>query len=252
MSLPSGTPRLPAGSPVRGMERPPAAAFASARLYTFIDTGYLHGRSAVDVARGLCDGGSDVIQLRAKGRPQDDVFRLAESILPILGSYRVILVVNDHPGVAARLGPCACHLGQEDFFDAGFGNVRDVAPGGLSIGLSSHAPEQAMRAVAAGAAYVAVGPVFATATKPKAKPVTLQYVRWAAANLEIPWFAIGGVNLRTLDDVLAAGARRVCVVSAILEAENIAKACQDFRDRLASVPLSPALSSKTVHSISPA
>jgi thiamine-phosphate pyrophosphorylase len=62
--------------------------------------------------------------------------------------------------------------------------------------------------------------------------VTPDYVRWAAANVTVPWFAIGGINLQNLDDVLAAGARRICVVSAILNADDVAKACREFRKRL--------------------
>src|SRR5207245_5895771 len=102
----------------------------------------------------------------------------------------------------------------------------------LRIGLSTHSPAQAERALAAGPAYIAIGPVYATGTKPSAKPVTLDYVRWAAANVRIPWFAIGGINLENLDAVLAAGAQRVCVVSAILNAADVAKACAEFRRRL--------------------
>ena len=98
--------------------------------------------------------------------------------------------------------------------------------------MSTHAPDQAQRALAAGADYVAIGPIYATGTKPTAKPVTLDYVRWAAAHATVPWFAIGGVNLQTLDAVLAAGAQRICVVSAILNAPDIARACAEFRRRL--------------------
>jgi thiamine-phosphate pyrophosphorylase len=77
--------------------------------------------------------------------------------------------------------------------------------------------------------------VYATGTKPQAKPVTLEYVRWAAANLTVPWFAIGGINLDNLDDVLAAGARRTCVVSAILNADDVTGACRTFRERLRGI-----------------
>ena len=87
--------------------------------------------------------------------------------------------------------------------------------------------------MAAGPDYLAIGPVYATGTKPTAKPVTLEYVRWATANVSIPWFAIGGINLKNLDEVLAAGARRVCVVSASLNAPDIARATAEFRERLA-------------------
>ena len=102
----------------------------------------------------------------------------------------------------------------------------------VRIGLSTHSPKQAKRALAAGPDYIAIGPVYATGTKPTAKPVTLEYVRWAAVNVNIPWFAIGGINLGNLGDVLAAGAKRVCVVSAILNAPDVAKACAEFRHRL--------------------
>jgi thiamine-phosphate pyrophosphorylase len=125
-------------------------------------------------------------------------------------------------------------LGQEDFFDAGHRHVSELRPsgGGPGIGLSTHGPEQALRAVAAGADYVAVGPVYATGTKPGARPVTLEYVRWAAAHVPVPWFAIGGITLENLDEVLAAGASRICVVSAILRAPDVVEACRAFRRRL--------------------
>jgi thiamine-phosphate pyrophosphorylase len=209
-------------------------ALSNCFLYTFVDTAYLRGREAVRVARELCDGGSDIIQLRAKGATPNEVRRLAERLLPITRAAGIPLVINDHPTVAGAVGAEYCHLGQEDFFDAGHTRVREVrTPNSeLRIGLSTHAPEQCARAVAAGADYVAIGPVYATGTKPTARPVTLEYVRWAAAHVTIPWFAIGGINRETLDHVLAAGARRVCVVSAILNAPDIAAECRWFKQRV--------------------
>jgi len=209
-------------------------AFADCRLYTFVDTAYLRGRAPEVVARQLCEGGSDVIQLRAKDCSLDEVRSLAERILPVTREMGVPLVINDHLSVAWELGAEACHLGQEDFFDAGYTQTSEL-PGraaGLQVGLSTHAPDQAQRALAAQPDYIAIGPIYATGTKPSARPVTLDYVRWAAANVSAPWFAIGGINLETLAAVLAAGARRVCVVSAILNAPAVAKACREFRHRL--------------------
>ena len=144
------------------------------------------------------------------------------------------LVINDHPEIALQTGALVCHLGQEDFFEAGHRKVSELIPRGskLRIGLSSHAPAQAERALDAGADYVAIGPVYKTGTKPTAQPVTLDYVRWAARHVAIPWFAIGGINQQNLDEVLDAGARRICVVSAILNAPDIVKACQEFKKRL--------------------
>jgi thiamine-phosphate pyrophosphorylase len=207
---------------------------ADCKLYTFVDTAYLHGRAPETVAQMLCDGGSDLIQLRAKNSPPAEIRRLAETILPVTRRAKVGFVINDHLDIAREVGADICHLGQEDFFDAGFKNVSELKTQNskLKIGLSTHAPAQAQRALAAGADYIAIGPIYATGTKPTAMPVTLDYVRWAATHATVPWFAIGGINLQTIDAVLAAGAKRICVVSAILNAPDVAKACLEFRRKL--------------------
>jgi thiamine-phosphate pyrophosphorylase len=207
---------------------------ADCRLYAFVDTAYLQGRAPETVAQQLCDGGADLIQLRAKKSTPAEIRRMAEEILPITWRASVGLVINDYPEIARETSAELCHLGQEDFFDTGHKHVSElrIADCGLRIGLSTHSPAQAKRALAAHADYLAIGPVYATGTKPTAKPVTLEYVRWAAANVSIPWFAIGGINLENLGDVLAAGAKRVCVVSAVLNAPDVRKACAKFRKRL--------------------
>jgi thiamine-phosphate pyrophosphorylase len=204
------------------------------RLYAFVDTAYLHGREPEAVARQLCEGGADIIQFRAKGWPRDRVAATARKILPITRAAGVPLVINDHFDVAREVGVELCHLGQEDFFDAGHKTVSGLRGESTrtGVGLSTHAPEQALRALAAGPDYIAIGPVYPTATKPTARPVTLDYVRWARANVTIPWFAIGGINLETLDAVLEAGAQRICVVSAILNADDPTSACREVRRRL--------------------
>ncbi|MCX8157774.1 MAG: thiamine phosphate synthase [Verrucomicrobiae bacterium] len=207
---------------------------AECRLYGFVDTAYLRGRKPAEVARELCQGGCDILQLRAKDCPPEVIRRMAVEVLPVTRDYGVPLVINDHPQIALEVGAEFCHLGQEDFFEAGHQQVAELVPAGasLQIGLSTHAPEQARRALAAGPAYIAIGPVFATGTKPTAKPVTLEYVRWAAAHVPIPWFAIGGITLENVAAVMAAGARRICVVSAILNAPDVAAACRAFRRAL--------------------
>lgn len=206
------------------------------RLYTFVDTAYLRGRKAEEIARQLCDGGSDLIQLRAKDCAPDDTLRLASAVMAVTNRAGVGLVINDHPNLARQVGAFACHLGQEDFFDAGYSTAAQVTgcPSEFKLGLSTHEPGQARRALEAKPDYIAIGPVYATGTKPTARPVTLDYVRWADTNVGSPWFAIGGINLNNLDDVLAAGATRVCVVSAILNDPDVARACQIFKERLLS------------------
>jgi thiamine-phosphate pyrophosphorylase len=206
------------------------------KLYAFVDTAYLNGRAPELIARQLCDGGADLIQLRAKKSSPEEIRSMAEKILPIARAANVGLVINDHFDIACEVGAELCHLGQEDFFDAGHWRCSEIRGqrSEVRIGLSTHEPAQAQRAIAAGADYIAIGPVYATDTKPTARPVTLEYVRWAANNVTEPWFAIGGINLQNLDHVLAAGAKRICVVSAILNAPDIGKACSEFRRKLES------------------
>lgn len=234
------------------------------KLYAFVDTAYLNGRAPEFIAQQLCDGGADLIQLRAKKSPLEEIRRMAEAIQPITSRSGVGLVINDHLSVARDVGAELCHLGQEDFFGQGHTHISSLAEGSflkntlsghplpegegegnvrqptvheiggkVQIGLSTHSPDQAHKAIAAGANYIAIGPVYATGTKPGVKPVTLEYVRWAAANVKIPWFAIGGINLDNLGAVLAAGAGRICVVSTILNSSDITATCRKFRSALA-------------------
>lgn len=211
---------------------------ADCRLYTFVDTAYLHGRAPEWIAQQLCEGGSDLIQLRAKNSSTEEIRKMAEAILPVTHRAGVGFVINDHLSIASEIGAEFCHLGQEDFFGSGRTRVDELKIQNLKlqIGISTHSPEQAQCAQAAGPDYIAIGPVYATGTKPTAKPVTLEYVRWAAANVKIPWFAIGGINLKNLDEVLSAGATRICVVSAILNERDVAGVCREFKRRIGRNP----------------
>lgn len=186
----------------------------------------------MEMARQLCQGGSDLIQLRAKNLPPGEIRRLAERIQPVVAEAGVGFVINDHPEIAGDVGADFCHLGQEDFFSSMRHSPLPIP--NSCLGLSTHAAAQALHALEAGPAYIAIGPVFPTTTKPGVPAVTLNYVRWAAENVRIPWFAIGGITLSNLDDVLSAGARRICVVSAILNAEDVAAACRAFKDRVSA------------------
>ena len=207
------------------------------RLYAFVDGTYLHDQSPTKVASQLCEGGADIIQLRAKDWDESEIRGVAEKILPITRSAEVPLVINDYWTLASEVGAEACHLGQEDYFEIDEDPTPELVFPGPLLGMSSHAPEQAQTAIDADADYVAVGPVFRTPTKPGRPAVTLDYVRWAAENIDCPWFAIGGITLENLDEVIEAGARRICVVSAILNAPDIVRTCQRFHERITSVPL---------------
>ena len=181
--------------------------------------------------RAALEGGVDTLQLRVKNREALPYLRLAERTAELARAFHVPLFVNDRPDVALAAGASGVHLGQQDRPPAW---ARRVAPE-LLIGRSTHAPEPARLAMREQATYFAVGPVFATPTKAQRPAVGLEYVRWAAQHADRPWYAIGGIDSSNLDRVLTAGATRVAVVRAILDAPDPALAAHAFQQQLQEV-----------------
>ncbi|HEX9483439.1 MAG TPA: thiamine phosphate synthase [Gemmatimonadaceae bacterium] len=175
------------------------------------------------------DGGIDVLQLRCKDIDALPYMRLAERALVLARAANVPFFINDRPDVAHAVGADGVHLGQNDL---PVDWARRVAPG-IMIGRSSHEPAQAEQAVAERASYFAVGPVWETPTKPCRKAAGLSYIRDVASrNIMVPWFAIGGVALDNVIGVLDAGASRIAVVRAILDAQDPAEAARGFVNAL--------------------
>ena len=138
---------------------------------------------------------------------------------------RVAFVILDEKGE---------YLGTLELYDLTPEEARRFFAG--MVGRSTHAPEQALRALEEGVDYLSVGPVWETPTKPGRPAAGLAYVRWAAENLgEKPWYAIAGIDLGNLDQVLEAGARRIVVVRAILDAPDPERAARALRERLYGV-----------------
>ena len=196
---------------------------ARARLYAILDTGYVADARALPVLEALVAGGAGVVQLRAKGRAPADVARLARLLLPACRRAGVPFIVNDHPEVAAGVGADGVRVGQ----DAGSLEAarRAVGPE-LVMGRSTHSLSQACAAAAEGFDYIGFGPLYATATKPGRPAIGLADIAEVHRRVALPVFCIGGVNLRTLPDVVAAGARRVVIVSALLTADDPAAAAR--------------------------
>lgn len=138
----------------------------------------------------------------------------------------VPLVVNDRPDLALATGADFVHLGQDD------APVELAARLGCRAGLSTHTPEQ-IDGVPPAAAYIGVGPVHATPTKPGRPAVGLELVRYAADHARVPWFAIGGIDASNVDAVVAAGATRIAVVRAIGDAADPTQAARTLRAALA-------------------
>ena len=209
---------------------------ADARLYGIIDLGYVSAENVERVAAQMCEGSVDIIQLRAKGHDEHFIEALANRIQPILSAAGVPFIINDHPELVPSVGADGAHVGQDDLAvaDARWRAGRALA-GEVPlpiIGKSTHSVEQAVAAAEAGADYIGFGPLFPTPTKAGRAAIGLADIARVHELVKIPIFCIGGIKLSNLPEVLAAGARRVVIVSGILQAPNIAAHCREIRAML--------------------
>lgn len=180
--------------------------------------------------RAALDGGVDMLQLRCKEVEALPYLRLAERVGELAREAGVPFIVNDRPDVALAVGADGVHLGQNDLPPAW---ARRVLPVGAIVGRSSHEPADAERALVERATYFAVGPVWETPTKPNRKAAGLSYVHDVAArDVNVPWYAIGGITQENITQVLDAGASRIAVVRAILDARDPAAAAHAFAELL--------------------
>jgi thiamine-phosphate pyrophosphorylase len=205
-----------------------ARAFGEARLMVLVGGLPTMGDLTWVVGEALA-GGADVIQLREKGLPDREWLRRAREVRILTAHARARLVVNDRPDLARLAGADAVHLGQDD---VGVRDARRVVGPTMTVGVSTHDRAQLDAAVLAGAGYLGVGPVFTSETKSFADLAGLAFVRLAAESTSLPWFAIGGVNERTIDDAIEAGARRVAVSAAVVRADRPRAAAAALRAKL--------------------
>ncbi len=204
-------------------------ALASARLYAILDLGYVPPEKALPVAGELLRGGADLLQLRAKKQRLTELTDLARALHRLTSAVGVPLIINDYPEIAGAVGAEGVHLGQDDLALAA---ARDLLPNGCWIGQSTHSLAQATAAAAAGADYIGFGPLFATPTKPDYPPIGMEEIRAAHERVSVPIFCIGGIKLSNLPDVIAAGAKRVVIVSGLLQAPDVAAATQAAQELL--------------------
>ncbi len=203
----------------------------NARLYGIVDLGYVSPDRAVSVSREMIRGGVGVIQLRAKETSASRMLEVAQNLATLCAEERVPLILNDRPGMVGPSGAVGAHVGQDDLPVA---EARRLAGTAALIGKSTHSLEQAKLAVAEGADYIGFGPLFATPTKPDYEPVGLEDVRAVHEAVSIPVFCIGGIKRENLADVMAAGARRVVIVSGILQADDVEEYCREVTETLES------------------
>jgi len=213
----------------------PRQRFAHVRLYVLINAGPQHTDDQIlRLAKQCAAGGADCLQLRAKSISDARLLELAQSIVRISREHKVISIINDRVDIAIAAGADGVHLGQDDL---PLSAARKIAPKPMIFGISTHNCGQLEAAIALNPTYIALGPAFATATKPHEPSAGPEYLRPAAERLtalRVPFVAIGGIDAENLDEVLAWGVEAVAVCSAITGACDPAVESRLFLERLAN------------------
>ena len=195
-----------------------------ARLYLVVEA------TAEPVLGPALRGGVDMVQLRDKAAPDEEILRAAAVFRALCHEHGALFWLNDRPDLVRAAGADGVHLGQDDMPVA---EAREQLGPDLLIGLSTHSPEQFDTALASEADQLSVGPVWETPTKAGRPAAGLDYVRHAAEHGgEAPWFAIGGIDAANVAEVVGAGARRVVVVRAIRDAADPEAAARSLRAAL--------------------
>jgi thiamine-phosphate pyrophosphorylase len=204
------------------------ARLAAARLYLVCGAKQA-GRELPTLLRSAIAGGVDIVQLREKHMPDEELASMANAARVLCEGLGALLIVNDHPWVAREARAHGIHVGQDDIPVT---EVRELVGPEMLIGLSTHSPAQIDAVDASVVDYIGVGPIHETPTKPGRAAVGVELVRYAAAHAAVPFFPIGGLHAGNLAQVLDAGATSVCVLRAIAAAEEPEQAARTLRERI--------------------
>jgi thiamine-phosphate pyrophosphorylase len=204
--------------------------FSKVKLYVIITND--QPCEILSLVSNCIEGGADCIQLRAKGMPDDQLFATAQEMVRICRDSSVLSIMNDRVDIAVAAGADGVHLGQDDLPAE---HARRIALTPLIIGKSTHSMDQLKKAIDEKPAYVSLGPVFSTGTKPYAEPVGLEYVSQATAYLEdkgVAHVAIGGITPDNVAEVIRAGAKTVAVCSAVTQVPDVTGSCSNLKHKI--------------------
>ncbi len=176
-------------------------------------------------------GGVRIVQIREKSMPDRELLDYARRVRRITRDFGTLLIMNDRPDLAALCEADGVHVGQNEL---SVHEVRRIVGPDCLIGVSTHSIEQARQAVLDGANYIGVGPIFKSGTKSFNEFAGTDFVREVAAEIQLPWFPIGGINQTNLDEVIAAGALRIAISGAVCRSDNPRQASKELVVRLSN------------------
>jgi thiamine-phosphate pyrophosphorylase len=195
-------------------------------LYVILDKETCSLPDLARAAEQIILGGADIIQLRDKVSDTKTFFSTALAVRKVTAHFKIPLIINDRADLAADIDADGVHLGQDDLpLDI----ARTLMGKGKIIGCSTHSLEQALKAQADGADYIAVGPIFSTPTKPDYKAVGLDLIKEVKEKIIVPLVAIGGIGGNNMPEVLSRGAKIVAVVRAAVAQKDISAAVKNLK-----------------------
>jgi thiamine-phosphate diphosphorylase len=187
-----------------------------ARLY-FVCDALPGGRDPEALLNATMASGAGMIELRDREHPRGAIERSGQTFRRLADTYSALFIVNDDPYLAIELNADGVHVGQDDMDPV---EARRIMGPDAIIGLSTHSREQIDAAGSQPIDYISVGPIWETPTKEGRAATGLEPIQTAAEIAPVPWFAIGGIDATNVDQVVAAGAERICVVRAIRDADD--------------------------------
>ena len=202
-------------------------------LYVILDRSVARGRDLPDLLRAVLAGGCRLVQLREKTMPLDELLVLARGLARQCREAGALFIVNDRADLALACGADGLHVGQDDLPAR---EARALLRPGMILGVSTHDAEQAHRAAADGADYVAVGSIFPTTTKAGFQLVGTDLIRRVRPEVPVPLVGIGGITPDNAAAVIAAGADGVAVISAVCSAADPEASTRRFLERIIARP----------------
>jgi thiamine-phosphate pyrophosphorylase len=193
-------------------------------LYAITDAALISRERFAETVEAAVRSGATMVQLREKDIPAEEVARLGKELLAVTRQYGALLIVNDHPSVALEIGADGVHVGRDD---PPVAEARALLGPNIIIGASCYGDvDKAVEAEQAGADYVAFGTPFPSPTKVKRTDISLDIFQAAKQRVNVPIFAIGGININNAAQVIGAGADGIAVVSGIFAASDVGAAAQ--------------------------
>ncbi len=202
---------------------------ARVNLYIIADKKICGDRRIEDVVTQAIEGGAEMIQYRDKESSDREFLETASTLQNICERRKIPLIVNDRVDIAAFLKVDGVHLGQDDLPPR---IARKILGSSKIIGISCKNMEQAEEAEKQGADYVGIGPIFDTLTKKIEKPIGLEIIKQAEESLKIPFFPIGGISSKNLDQLVEAGSKRIAVGSAVICADDVKTATRTLLQKI--------------------